>query len=103
MLGSLRSQWGLLRHSLPFYVSSWWRRGDLSWVMYLNAFVLLLVAGTSLFGQLPGVPGHVAERFAGGTALQAGLLLPLFFMSVALLESIKTSIGIWWEKAQQSL
>src|SRR5216683_3648905 len=55
MFGSLRSQWGLLRHSLPFYVSSWWRRGDLSWVMYLHAFVLLLVAGTSLFGQLPGV------------------------------------------------
>ena len=71
--------------------------------MYLNAFVLLLVAGTSLFGQLPGVAGQVAERFAGGTALQAGLLLPLFFMSFALLESIKSSIGIWWEKAQQSL
>jgi hypothetical protein len=103
MFGSLRSQGDLLRHSLPFYVSSWWRRGDLSWVMYLNAFVLLLVAGTSLFGQLPGVAGQVAERFAGGTALQAGLLLPLFFMSFALLESIKSSIGIWWEKAQQSL
>src|SRR5207249_1230044 len=27
----------------------------------------------------------------------------LFFMSFALLESIKTSIGIWWEKAQGSL
>ena len=52
MFASLRSQGNLLRHSLPFYVSSWWRRGDLSWVMYLNAFVLLLVAGTSLFGQL---------------------------------------------------
>ncbi len=103
MFASLRSQGGLLRSSLPFYVSSWWRRGDLSWVMYLNAFVLLLVAGTSLFGQLPGVAGQVAERFAGGTALQAGLLLPLFFMSFALLESIKSSIGIWWEKAQQSL
>jgi len=103
MFASLGSQWNLLRHSLPFYVSSWWRRGDLSWVMYLNAFVLLLVAGTSLFGQLPGVAGQVAERFAGGTALQAGLLLPLFFMSFALLESIKSSIGIWWEKAQQSL
>jgi ABC-2 type transport system ATP-binding protein len=103
MFASLRSQGDLLRHSLPFYVSSWWRRGDLSWVMYLNAFVLLLVAGTSLFGQLPGVAGQVAERFAGGTALQAGLLLPLFFMSFALLESIKSSIGIWWEKAQQSL
>ncbi len=103
MFGSLRSQGDLLRHSLPFYVGSWWRRGDLSWVMYLNAFVLLLVAGTSLFGQLPGVAGQVAERFAGGTALQAGLLLPLFFMSFALLESIKSSIGIWWEKAQQSL
>jgi hypothetical protein len=31
------------------------------------------------------------------------LLLPLFFMSFALLESIKSSIGIWWEKAQGSL
>ena len=103
MFGSLRNQGPLLRHSLPFYVSSWWRRGDLSWVMYLNAFVLLLVGGTSLFGQLPGVAGQVAQRFAGGTALQAGLLLPLFFMSFALLESIKSSIGIWWEKAQQSL
>jgi ABC-2 type transport system ATP-binding protein len=103
MFSSLLSQGSLLRHSLPFYVSSWWRRGDLSWVMYLNAFVLLIIAGTSLFGQLPGVAGQVAERFAGGTALQAGLLLPLFFMSFALLESIKSSIGIWWEKAQQSL
>jgi ABC-2 type transport system ATP-binding protein len=103
MFGSLRSQGPLLWHSLPFYVSSWWRRGDLSWVLYLNAFVLLLVAGTSLFGQLPGVAGQVAQRFAAGTALQAGLLLPLFFMSFALLESIKSSIGIWWEKAQQSL
>jgi hypothetical protein len=71
--------------------------------VYLNAFVLLLVAGTSLFGQLPGAAGQVAQRFAGGQALQAGLLLPLFFMSFALLESIKSSIGIWWEKAQQSL
>jgi hypothetical protein len=71
--------------------------------MYLNAFVLLLVAGTSLFGQLPGVAGTFAQRFTGGSALQAGLLLPLFFMSFALLESIKSSIGIWWEKAQQSL
>jgi ABC-2 type transport system ATP-binding protein len=103
MFGSLRSQGDLLRHSLPFYVSSWWRRGDLSWVMYLNAFVLLLVAATSLFGQLPGVAGQFAQRLAGGTALQAGLLLPLFFMSFALLESIKSSIGIWWEKAQGSL
>src|SRR6266571_5005565 len=103
MFASLRTQWALLRHSLPFYVSSWWRRGDLSWVMYLNAFVLLLVAGTSLFGQLPGAAGQVAQRFAGGAALQAGLLLPLFFMSFALLESIKSSIGIWWEKAQGSL
>ena len=103
MFASLGSQWDLLRHSLPFYVSSWWRRGDLSWVMYLNAFVLLLVAGTSLFGQLPGVAGLVVERFAGETALQAALLLPLFFMSFALLESIKSSIGIWWEKAQTSL
>src|SRR5256884_829611 len=103
MFGSLRRQGGLLRHSLPFYVSSWWRRGDLSWVMYLNAFVLLLVAATSLFGQLPGPAGQAAARFAGGAALQAGLLLPLFFMSFALLESIKSSIGIWWEKAQGSL
>ncbi len=103
MFGSLRSQGSLLRNSLPFYVSSWWRRGDLSWVMYLNAFVLLLVAGTSLFGQLPGVAGQFATRLTGGAALQAGLLLPLFFMSFALLESIKSSIGIWWEKAQQSL
>ncbi|HEY4888362.1 MAG TPA: ABC transporter ATP-binding protein/permease [Candidatus Dormibacteraeota bacterium] len=103
MFGSLRSQGALLRHALPFYVSSWWRRGDLSWVMYLNAFVLLLVAATSLFGQLPGAAGQVAQRLAGGSALQAGLLLPLFFMSFALLESIKSSIGIWWEKAQGSL
>jgi ABC-2 type transport system ATP-binding protein len=103
MFASLREQGDMLRHSLPFYVSSWWRRGDLSWVMYLNAFVLLLVAGTALFGQLPGVAGQVAQRIAGGTALQAGLLLPLFFMSFALLESIKSSIGIWWEKAQGSL
>ena len=103
MFGSLRSQGDLLRHSLPFYVSSWWRRGDLSWVMYLNAFVLLLVAATALFGQLPGVAAQFAQRLAGGTALQAGLLLPLFFMSFALLESIKSSIGIWWEKAQGSL
>src|SRR5438094_9743347 len=92
-----------MRHSLPFYVSSWWRRGDLSWVVYLNAFALLLVGGPSLFGRLPGGAGQVAQRFAGGQALQAGLLLPLFFMSFALLESIKSSIGIWWEKAQQSL
>lgn len=103
MFASLREQGDLLRHSVPFYVSSWWRRGDLSWVTYLNAFVLLLIAGTSLFGQLPGVAGQVAQRIAGGSALQAGLLLPLFFMSFALLESIKSSIGIWWEKAQGSL
>ncbi len=103
MFASLRDQGRMIRHSLPFYVSSWWRRGDLSWVLYLNAFVLLLVGGTSLFGQLPGAAGQVAQRFAGGQALQAGLLLPLFFMSFALLESIKSSIGIWWEKAQQSL
>jgi ABC-2 type transport system ATP-binding protein len=103
MFASLREQGDMLRHSLPFYVSSWWRRGDLSWVMYLNAFVLLLVAATSLFGQLPGPAGQVAQRLAGGNALQAGLLLPLFFMSFALLESIKSSIGIWWEKAQGSL
>jgi ABC-2 type transport system ATP-binding protein len=103
MFGSLREQGRMMAHALPFYVSSWWRRGDLSWVMYLNAFVLLLVGGTSLFGQLPGAAGQAAARFAGGQALQAGLLLPLFFMSFALLESIKSSIGIWWEKAQQSL
>src|SRR5260370_3236141 len=71
--------------------------------MYLNALGLLVVAGTSLFGQLPGVLGQVAQKFTGGSALQAGVLLPLFFMSVALLESIKSSIGIWWEKAQGSL
>ncbi len=103
MFASLTDQGRILRHSLPFYVSSWWRRGDLSWVMYLNAFVLLLVAGTSLFGQLPGQAGQFAQKLAGAQALQAGLLLPLFFMSFALLESIKSSIGIWWEKAQQSL
>lgn len=103
MFASLREQGVMLRHALPFYVSSWWRRGDLSWIMYLNAFVLLLVSGTSLFGQLPGAAGQVASRIAGGAALQAGLLLPLFFMSFALLESIKSSIGIWWEKAQGSL
>jgi ABC-2 type transport system ATP-binding protein len=103
MFASLREQGRMLRHALPFYVSSWWRRGDLSWVMYLNAFVLLLVGGTSLFGQLPGTVGQFAQKVAGGAALQAGLLLPMFFMSFALLESIKSSIGIWWEKAQQSL
>jgi ABC-2 type transport system ATP-binding protein len=103
MFASLARQGEMLRQSLPFYVSSWWRRGDLSWVMYLNAFVLLLVAGTALFGQLPGAAGQAAQRIAGGGALQAGLLLPLFFMSFALLESIKSSIGIWWEKAQGSL
>ena len=103
IFASLGGQGDMLRRSLPFYVSSWWRRGDLSWVAYLNAFVLLLVAGTSLFGQIPGVAGQVAQRIAGGSALQAGLLLPLFFMSFALLESIKSSIGIWWEKAQGSL
>jgi len=103
MFTSIGNQGRLLGHTLPFYVSSWWRRGDLSWVMYLNAFVLLLVGATSLFGQLPGPAGQVAARFAGSAALQAGLLLPLFFMSFALLESIKSSIGIWWEKAQGSL
>ena len=103
MFGSISKQGRMLGHALPFYVSSWWRRGDLSWVMYLNAFVLLLVTATSLFGQIPGVAGQLAQRFTGGAALQAGLLLPLFFMSFALLESIKTSIGIWWEKAQGSL
>ncbi|HYM67153.1 MAG TPA: hypothetical protein VEW68_07675, partial [Patescibacteria group bacterium] len=103
MFASVVRQWPMLRRSLPFYLGSWWRRGDLSWVTYLNAFVLLLVAGTSLFGQLPGVAGQFAQKFAGGASLQAGLLLPLFFMSFALLESIKSSIGIWWEKAQGSL
>jgi ABC-2 type transport system ATP-binding protein len=103
MFASLGGQGEMLRRSLPFYVGSWWRRGDLSWVTYLNAFVLLLVAATSLFGQIPGAAGQVAQRIAGGSALQAGLLLPLFFMSFALLESIKSSIGIWWEKAQGSL
>ena len=103
MFRSVATQGPLLRHSLPFYVGSWWRRGDLSWVLYLNAFVLLLVAGTSLFGQVPGPAGQVASRIAGTSALQAGLLLPLFFLTFALLESIKSSIGIWWEKAQGSL
>lgn len=103
MFGSIRNQGRLLGHAMPFYVSSWWRRGDLSWVMYLNAFVLLLVAATSLFGQLPGPAGQAAARLAGTAGLQAGLLLPLFFLSFALLESIKSSIGIWWEKAQGSL
>jgi ABC-2 type transport system ATP-binding protein len=103
MFASLGGQGEMLRRALPFYLSSWWRRGDLSWVTYLNAFVLLLVAATSLFGQIPGVAGQVAQHIAGGSALQAGLLLPLFFMSFALLESIKSSIGIWWEKAQGSL
>src|SRR5258708_27131988 len=99
MFGSLRDQGAMLRHSLPFYVSSWWRRGDLSWVMYLNAFVLLLVAGTALFGQLPGVAGPGAPPLAGGTALPAGLLLPLFFMAFALRGSIKSSLAICWAEA----
>src|SRR2546430_5823037 len=95
MFASIREQGGMLRHALPFYVSSWWRRGDLSWVMYLNAFVLLLVVGTSLFGQLPGVAGQVAQRFAGGQALQAGVLLPLFFPSFPLLGYHKSSVRIF--------
>jgi ABC-2 type transport system ATP-binding protein len=103
VLGSLRDQPRRLAQFLPFYVSSWWRRGDLSWVMYLNAFVLLLVGGVSLFGSAPGNLGSLAGRIPRGASLEAGLLLPLFFMSFALLESIKSSIGIWWEKAQQSL
>src|SRR5260370_3274 len=37
MFGSIGKQGRILGHALPFYVSSWWRRGDLSWVMYLNA------------------------------------------------------------------
>jgi ABC-2 type transport system ATP-binding protein len=103
VIGSLRDQPRRLAQFLPFYVSSWWRRGDLSWVMYLNAFVLLLVGGVSLFGSAPGNLGALASRIPRGASLEAGLLLPLFFMSFALLESIKSSIGIWWEKAQQSL
>ena len=103
VLGSLRDQPRRLAQFLPFYVSSWWRRGDLSWVMYLNAFVLLLVGGVSLFGSAPSSLGSLAGRIPRGASLEAGLLLPLFFMSFALLESIKSSIGIWWEKAQQSL
>ena len=103
VLGSLRDQPRRLAQFLPFYVSSWWRRGDLSWVMYLNAFVLLLVGGVSLFGSAPANLGALAGRIPRGASLEAGLLLPLFFMSFALLESIKSSIGIWWEKAQQSL
>src|SRR3989440_4025699 len=71
--------------------------------MYLNAFVLMLVAGVSLFGSAPAGLGSFAARIPQGASLEAGLLLPLFFMSFALLESIKSSIGIWWEKAQQSL
>src|SRR5207248_9546312 len=98
IFASLRNQGRMIRHALPFYVSSWWRRGDLSWVMYLNAFVLLLVGGTSLFGQLPGAAGAAAQRFAGGPAPPAGLLPPLFFMSFALLESIKSPLCIWWEQ-----
>ena len=103
LLGSLRDQPRRLAQFLPFYVASWWRRGDLSWVMYLNAFVLLLVGGVSLFGSVPGNLGSLTGRMPRGAGLEAGLLLPLFFMSFALLESIKSSIGIWWEKAQQSL
>jgi ABC-2 type transport system ATP-binding protein len=102
LAASLLRQPPLLSHLLRFYVSSWWRRGDLSWVLYLNAFVLLLVSGASLFGAAPAL-GGLADKLAGPKALAAGLLLPLFFMSFALLESIKSSIGIWWEKAQQSL
>jgi ABC-2 type transport system ATP-binding protein len=103
LLGSLRDQPRRLVQFLPFYVSSWWRRGDLSWVMYLNTFVLLLLGGVSLFGSAPGNLGSLTGRMPRGAGLEAGLLLPLFFMSFALLESIKSSIGIWWEKAQQSL
>ncbi|MEP7104425.1 MAG: ABC transporter ATP-binding protein, partial [Chloroflexota bacterium] len=79
MLASLRAQPALMRHLLPFYVSSWWRRGDLSWVLYLNGFVLLLIAGASLFGSLP-TGGAIASRLGRGS-LDAGLLLPLFFMT----------------------
>jgi len=101
LLGSLRREPARLAYLVPFYVGSWWRRGDLSWVLYLNAFVLLVISGTSLFGDLPlGLRG-LAGGLGGDT--RSALLLPLFFMSFALLESIKSSIGLWWEKAQGSL
>ena len=103
LVASLKDQPVRLRQFLPFYVSSWWRRGDLSWIGYLNAFVLLLVGGVSLFGTAPSNLGSLANAIPRGYSLTAGLLLPLFFMSFALLESIKSSIGIWWAKAQQSL
>ena len=103
IVASLKDQPERLRQFLPFYVGSWWRRGDLSWIGYLNAFVLLLVGGVSLFGSAPSNLGSLAGAIPRGYSLTAGLLLPLFFMSFALLESIKSSIGIWWEKAQQSL
>lgn len=101
LVRSLAAEPARLAHLIPFYVGSWWRRGDLSWVVYLNGFVLLLIAATSLVGSLP-VGVQILARRLGGNA-QTGLLLPLFFMSFALLESIKSSIGIWWEKAQGSL
>src|SRR5438874_1372063 len=74
MFASIRNQGGMLRHSLPFYVSSWWRRGDLSWVGYLNAFVLLLVvafvaAVTSYWaamGRMLGFMLFPREGAAGG-------------------------------------
>ncbi|GAC1654675.1 MAG: hypothetical protein NVS9B1_06260 [Candidatus Dormibacteraceae bacterium] len=103
VLGSLARQPARLRQFLPFYVGSWWRRGDLSWVMYINGFVLLLLVAVSVFGSAPAGLGSLAGRIPRGAGLDAGLLLPLFFMSFALLESIKVSIGIWWEKASQSL
>ena len=99
-----RDQAELVRQSLPFYVSSWWRRGDLSWVMYLNAFVLLLVAGTVAVRPAARVwRACVAQRFAGGSGPAGGSAPPSLFHVFALLESIKSSIGIWWEKAQGSL
>jgi ABC-2 type transport system ATP-binding protein len=103
LLGALAGQPRRLRQWLPFYLAGWWRRGELGWVAWLNGFVLLIVAGTAVFGSAPGPAAALAARIPRGDGLQAALLLPLFFMSFALLESIKTSIGVWWEKAQGSL
>src|SRR5438067_2306748 len=74
MFASLSNQGRLLRYALPFYVSSWWRRGDLSWVGYLNAFVLLPVFGfvaavTSYWaamGRMLGFMLFPREGAAGG-------------------------------------
>lgn len=103
VVGALSSQPRRLAQWLPFYLAGWWRRGELGWVAWLNAFVLLVVAGTAVFGSAPGPAAALAARVPRGSGLEAALLLPLFFMSFALLESIKTSIGVWWEKAQGSL